>query len=125
MSINEIKDFVFENDCKRIGFSRKIGYNSMKRLNKKDLLLIANKLIKNIPDSCNAKEHYQLFIIKKSRESIKQSEIITYQPKIFDIVDITSVITEHPKTSHKLSKTIKQAERVVSNSFLYSDTKKS
>ena len=46
MSINEIKDFVFGNYCKRTGFSRKISYNSMKRLNKKDLLLIANKLIK-------------------------------------------------------------------------------
>ena len=37
------------------------------------------------------------------------------------------MITEHSKTSHKLSKTIRQAEKVSqvgSNSFLYSDTKK-
>ena len=38
MSVNEMKDFIFENSYKRIGFSKKISYNSMKRLNKKDLL---------------------------------------------------------------------------------------
>ena len=41
-----------------------------------------------------------------------------------NIVDIKSVIIEHPKTSHKLSKTIKQAEKVRSNSSLYNNTKK-
>ena len=94
----------------------------MKSLNKKDLLLLPNKLIKNIPDLRNAKKHYQSFIIKK--KWVKQSEIITYQPKTFDIVDIKSIITEHPKTSYKLSKAIRQAEKVGFNSFLYSDTKK-
>ena len=52
---------------------------------------------------------------------------MTYQPKTFEnsnIVDTKSVITEHPKTSHKLSKTIRQAEKVGSNNSLYSDTKK-
>ena len=33
-------------------------------------------------------------------------------------------ITEHPKTSQKLSKTIRQAKKVGSNISLYSDTKK-
>ena len=45
-SINEIKDFVSENYYKRIGFSKKISCNSMKHSNKKDLLLLVNKLIK-------------------------------------------------------------------------------
>ena len=35
-----------------------------------------------------------------------------------------SVITEYPETSHKLSKTIRQAEKVGFNSSLYSDTEK-
>ena len=35
-------------------------------MNKKVMLLLANKLIKNIADPCNAKEHYQQFIIKKT-----------------------------------------------------------
>ena len=46
--------------------------------------------------------------------------MITYQPKTFDK---KSKITEHPKTSHKLSKTIRQVEKVSCNSSLYSDTK--
>ena len=64
-------------------------------------------------------------LLKKT--SVKQSKIIIYQPKTFEnpnIVDIKSIIIEHPKTSHKLSKTIRQAEKVGSNSSLYSGTKK-
>ena len=44
---------------------------------KKDSLLLDNKLIKKIPDLCNAKEHYQSSIRKKNTKSIKKSEIIT------------------------------------------------
>ena len=57
----------------------------------------------------------------------KKSEIVTHQPKTFEnsnTADIKSIITEHPKTSHKLFKTIRQAKKVGSNSSLYSDTKK-
>ena len=46
---------------------------------------------------------------------MKQSEIISQQPKAREnriIVDIKPVFAEHPKTSHKLSKTIKQAKKV-------------
>ena len=96
-------------------------------LEKKDLLLHASKLIEKVPDPRNAKEHYQSFIRKKNRKSVKQSEIITYQPKTCEnpnIVDIKSVITGHPKTSHKLSKTIINGEKVGCNSSLYGDTNK-
>ena len=65
MSVNEIKDFIFENYYKRIGFSKENSYYSIKHLLKKDLLLLANKLIEKIPDPRNAKEHYQLCIRKK------------------------------------------------------------
>ena len=51
------------------------------------------------------------------------NRVITYQPKTFDFVDIKSVITEHPKTSQKLFKTIGKGEKVGSNSSLYSDRK--
>ena len=129
MSVNEIKDFVLENYYKRIGFSKESSYYSVKRLKEtKDLLLLANKLIEKMPDPRCAKEHYQSFIRKKNTKSVKQSKIVTCQPKTFEnrnIVDIKSVITEHPKNSHNLSKTISQAEKVGSNSSLYSDTKKS
>ena len=83
-------------------------------------LWLANKLIEKIPDAHNVKEHYQSIIRKKNRKSVKQSEIITYQPKTFEnqnVVDIQSKL--------RLSKTIRQAEKVGSNSSLCSDTKKS
>ena len=54
------------------------------------------------PDPCNAREHYQSFIRKKCPKSVKQPTIITQQRKLFEnpnIVDIKSVIIEHPKTS--------------------------
>ena len=84
----------------------------MKRLKKK-IYYYLQQINKKITDPRNTKEHYRSFIWKKNWKSVKQSEITTYQPKTFEnpnIVDIKSVITEHPKTSHKLSKTIRQAE---------------
>ena len=83
--------------------------------------------MKNIPDLRNGKEHYKSFIIKENKKSVKQSEIITYQPSTFqnpDIADIKPIITEHPKPSHKLSKTKRQDEKVSYNGSLYKDTKK-
>ena len=73
MYVNEIKDFIFENYYKRIGFSKGNSYYSMKRLKKKDLLLLANKLIEKISDPHNAKEHYQTFIRKKIGKTIKNN----------------------------------------------------
>ena len=86
MTVNKIRDFIFENYYKRIGFSKENSYCSMKRFKKKkkDLLLLANKLIEKIADLDKAKEHYQSFIRKKNARSVKQSEIITYQPKPFE-----------------------------------------
>ena len=52
-------DFLFENYYKGIGFVKESSYYSMKRLKRKDLLLLATKLIKKIAYPCNAKEHYQ------------------------------------------------------------------
>ena len=78
----------------------------------------------------NTKEHYQLFI-RKNTKSIKQSKINTYQQKKkikkTNIFFIKSVVTEHPKTLHKFSKTIRRAKKVSqlgSNSSLYNNAKK-
>ena len=128
MSFNEIRGFIFENCYKWTGFSKENSYYSIECLKKKDLLLFAKTLIEKIPHPCNAKEHYQSFLRKKNSIPIKKSEVITYQPKTFEnlnIVDIKSVIIEHPKTSHKLSKTVRKAGKVGSNSSLNSDTKNS
>ena len=71
MSINEMKDFIFENYYKRIGCSKKISYNSMKYLTKNNLLSPTNKLIKNIPDPRIAKQHYESFFNKEKHEISK------------------------------------------------------
>ena len=44
----------------------------MKRLKRKDLLFLADKLIEKVSDPHNAKEHYQSFLRKKNRKSVKQ-----------------------------------------------------
>ena len=89
--------------------------------------MLTDKLIEKIPDSRYSKEHYQSFIRKNNWKSVKQSKINTYQSKTFEnpnIVDIKLIITEHPKTSNKLTKTIGKCEKVGSNINLYSDAKK-
>ena len=89
--------------------------------------MFANKLIEKVSDPRNAKQHYESFLKKKKGKSDKQPEMITYQTKSFqnpNTIDIKSVITEHPKTSHKLSRTIRKGEKLNSISSLYNDTKK-
>ena len=107
MSLNDIRDLFFDNYYKRIGFSEESSYFSMKHLKRNELLLLANKLMQKVPDRRNAKDHYDSFLRKKNKKSVKQSEIITYHTKNVDTVDRKSDIAEHPKTSHKLSKTIR------------------
>ena len=124
MNAIEIRGIFYENYYKRIGFSKEESYCPLKSLKKERLFSFANKLIKYVADFRNAKEHYESFLRKKKRRSVKQSEVIKYQPKIFDTVDIRSDITEHRKISRKLSKVIWQAEKVSSNNSFYSDTKK-
>ena len=87
-------------------------------------MLFAGKLSEKVLHFSLAKEHNESFLKKNNRKSVKQSKIITYKPKTFDTVDIKSDITEHTKTSQKLSKTTRQAERLSFNSSLYSNTEK-
>ena len=62
---------------------------------------------------------------RKNRKSVKMSEIITDQTRTFDIFDIKSDTIEQPKTSRKLTKTLRQAEKVSPDSPLHNETKKS
>ena len=73
MSVNEIGGLIFENYYKQTAFAKERSYYSMKPLKKKDLLLLANKLIEKIFDPGNSKENYQSFVRKKSTNT----EIIT------------------------------------------------
>ena len=62
-------------------------------------MLLANRLIEKVLNTkgANANKRYESFLRKKSRKSIKQSEIITNQPNTFNTVAIKSDVTEHPK----------------------------
>ena len=76
MFVNGIRDYIFENYYE-LNFLKRtviIQRNAWKKIKKKDLLLLANNLLENIPDPCNAKEHYQPYIRKKNRKLVKQSK---------------------------------------------------
>ena len=63
---------------------------------------------------------------KENKKLVKRSKVIVQQPKTIEdpnTVDIKSVIVTHPKTSHRLFKTVKNAQRVGADSSLYSETK--
>ena len=62
MSANDIRNFIYKNYYKRIEFSKEDIYRSLKRLNKKDLLLFANKLIEKLPDTPDSKHHYESYL---------------------------------------------------------------
>ena len=67
---------------------------------KKKLQLFAAKLTEKLLNPCNAKEYYQSFIRQNDTKLVKESKIITEEPKTFgnsNIVDITLVIIEHSK----------------------------
>ena len=44
MSVNEIRDFIFENYYERIGFSKKNSYYSTKRLKKKRFIVACKQI---------------------------------------------------------------------------------
>ena len=86
---------------------------SMKSL--KRFVVACNQINRRTTWPRNDKGTLPTFVKKEDTKSVKESKIMTQQPKTFEnsnIFDIWSVIIEHPKTSHKLSKTIRQAEKV-------------
>ena len=113
MTINELRDF--ENYYRRIEVSKENSYYSFKRHGEKRSTIFSKKTKRKIRDPSNAKEHYQSYLKRKNTKSVKRSKRITHQLKTFEnpnIVNIKSVIIEHPKTSHKLFKTIRQAVKI-------------
>ena len=55
MTLNKLRDFIFENYYKRIEFVTESSYYSIKCLKGNDFLLLATKLIEKIADRSNAK----------------------------------------------------------------------
>ena len=113
IAVNEFRDFFFGNHYyKWIRFSKRNNYHSLKYL-EKNLQFFVTKLTGNLPDPSTNKEYYNSYLKRKNKKAVKQSKIITQQLKpIINLytVDIKPVIIEHAKTSHKLSKSIRQAD---------------
>ena len=78
-------------------------------------MLLCNQIkLRKIVACSNAKEYYHFYLKRKNTKLVKWSEIITQQWKAIEnpnIINIESVIIEHPKTLHKLSKAIGQASK--------------
>ena len=71
MSVNEIRDFIFENYYKRIELLRKtviMQWNAWK----KRFIVACKQIIRKIIDPDSTKEHYQSFIRKKNTKWVKQ-----------------------------------------------------
>ena len=87
----------------------------IKKIEKKTrFTIICNQINNKSIHPDNAKEHYQSYLNKKNKKLVKRSKIITQQPKLIEnsnIIDLKSVTIEHPKTSHKLSKTVSQDKK--------------
>ena len=66
MTIKVLRDFIFENYYKQIGFSKGNSYYSMK-IRKKDLQLFRTKLTEEIPDFSNAKEYHNRYLRRKTQ----------------------------------------------------------
>ena len=71
---NQIRNFIFENYYKQIGFFKENSCYSMKQ-KKKNLELLATSLTEKIPNPSNAKEHYQSFIRKKNTNNYSATKI--------------------------------------------------
>ena len=126
MTIKELKNFIYENYYRQVWFPKESSHYSIKYQRKIDLLWLAINLTVKIPDATNAKLNYQSYVKRKNTKLVGQSEI-TITNNYSTTVDIKSVTIEHPKTSHKLSKAIRQGEKKSyagpcksSNSPLYS-----
>ena len=97
------KYFIFENYYRQIVFTKENSYYALEHQKKNDLLLLTTKLTttkKNIPDASNDKEYYKSFLKNENQKQLKQSKVITQQPKTIEnqnIIDINSFTIEHPK----------------------------
>ena len=94
----------------------------------KRFTIFCNQINKNMPDPTNPKEYYQSYLKRKDAKVLKRSKTITQQPKTLEIpniVDIKSVLIEHPKTGNVENVPLESGAGKNSDSPLYSETKKS
>ena len=104
MSVNEIRDFIFENYYKRIGFSKKNCYSSIKPLGKKRFVVACkqinrkNKYTSNSSKWCflevdleypkELRELHNGYPLASVKIEIKREMLSNYQLKIADLYNI-------------------------------------
>ena len=105
VTVKDLREFIFKNYYKRIGFTKRDSYHLLKKAQKKkDLVLFATNLTKKIPDHTKAKEHYELFL-KNKGEKIHE---VPKSMKKTNNGGIKYVTVRHYKTASNLLKPIKQ-----------------
>ena len=79
MSINKIRNFIFENYYERIRYSKENCYQSMKHLKRRRFIVVCIQINKKISDLWNFKGRYQSCIRKniKSVKKIKNNYLST------------------------------------------------
>ena len=124
MSVNEIRDFIFENYYKQTDFSKEYSYYSVKHLKQK--FSSYSETIQKIPDPRDSKEEYQLFIRKKKPKSMKTIKSNYSSIKRFWKPKHSWYKNSYyrkSKTFTSINKAIRHVEKLGSKSSLYSDTK--
>ena len=95
MIVNELRDL--DNYCKRIGFVKESSYYFDETFEKKDLLLLATKLIEKKANP--SIRYYNSYLKRKSRKSVKQSKLITQQLKNIENPNIIDTKSSSYRTS--------------------------
>ena len=116
--VNEIRDFIFENFCNRIGFSKENSYYLVEHLKRKkkekkilkDLLMLANKLIEKNSDPWKN----TIIYIKEKHEvskAIKSNYLSTkyfWKSKHCDIKSVIAKLLQKLRLSYQHHKTLKK-----------------
>ena len=121
MAIKELKDFIFENYYRWIRFTKEriilLKKPLFNEISEENIFVIAcnlyNRKINNTYRIVT--QNIINLIWRNNTKLVKRSKVSTQRPKTIEnpsIVDKKSVITEHRKTSHKVSKAVRQAENI-------------
>ena len=100
----------------------------MKTLSLKAIINSLGFVRKTVTIQLKVIKRYSIFYKKakyKINKGIRNNYLSAKNICKINCADVKSVITEHPNTFHNFCKTLREAEKVVYNSSLYRDTKKS
>ena len=104
MTVTELRDFIFENYYKQIGFARANSFYSI-LIKRKKIYNCLNLNLEKYQMLVIIKEYYNSYLKRKNMKLVKRWKIQQLKAiRSPNIADIKSVIIEYSKTSHNLSK---------------------